>query len=263
MFPDDNKLGIHAEPLGEGRHIYVSRAHTFGTDAFLLADFATPKKGEFAADLGTGCGIIPSLWLSQGAAAEILGVEIQPEACQLAERTISENGCSDRFSVLCADMRELAGKVERERYHLVTCNPPYFTGCSGYISPDPQRASARSELSCSIEDVCMAARYLVRYGGRFCMCHRPERLPDVICAMRAAGIEPKRMRLVHNRPEGAPWLVLLEGRRGGRPSLDILPPLVMRGADGGDSDELKRLYENYRTTRGSSRNILPREEQMG
>ena len=248
-----DNLDIHAEPLGEGRHIYVSRIHTFGTDAFLLADFASPRKGELAADLGTGCGIIPSLWLSQGAVGSVLGVELQPDACQLAERTIAENGCSDRFSVLCSDMRELSGKAEREKYHLVTCNPPYFTDNSGYVSPDPQRASARSELSCSIEDVCNAARYLVRYGGRFCMCHRPERLPDVMCAMRAAGIEPKRLRMVHNRPEGAPWLVLIEGRRGGKPSLGILPPFVMRNADGSDSPELAKLYENYRTTRGSSR----------
>lgn len=242
--------GIHAEPLGEGRHIYVSGVHTFGTDAFLLADFAAPKRSERAADLGTGCGIIPALWLGEATVGSVLGIELQEDACGLARRTAEENGYNDRFSVLCADMRQLEGKAPREEFGLVTCNPPYFTDNSGYVSPDPQRAQTRSELSCSIEDVCAAAKYLVRYGGRFCMCHRPERLADVICAMRAAGIEPKRLRFVHQLPGKAPWLVLIEGRRGGKPSLNILPPFVMRSADGGDSPELARLYENYRTTRG-------------
>jgi len=243
-------IGIHAEPLGDGWHIYVSSTHTFGTDAFLLADFASPRRNERAVDLGTGCGIIPSLWLSQGAVGSVLGVEIQQEACQLALRTITKNNCADRFSVLCSDMRELSGKAEREAYHLVVCNPPYFTDNSGYVSPNPQRAAARSELSCALTDVCAAARYLVRYGGRFCMCHRPERLADIICAMREAGFEPKRLRMVQNFAHSAPWLVLIEGKRGGKPSLDILPPLVMRNDDGSDSPELARLYENYRTTRG-------------
>ncbi len=251
MNTTDNQ-SIHAEPLGVGRSIYVSRTHTFGTDAFLLADFSAPRRGELAADIGTGCGIIPSLWLAQGNAAGVLGVELQEDACQLARRTIEENGYGDRFMLLHCDMRQLAGAAERERYHTVACNPPYFTDSSGFVSPNAQRAAARSELSCSIEDVCAAARYLVRYGGRFCMCHRPERLTDIICAMRAAGIEPKRLRMVQNAEGTAPWLVLIEGRRGGKPSLDILPPFIMRKADGSDSDELARLYAEYRTTRSGA-----------
>lgn len=241
---------IHAEPLGEGRHIYVGGAHTFGTDAFLLADFARPRRIDRAADLGTGCGIIPALWLGGGAVGSVLGVELQPDACKLAERTAAENGYGEKFTLLCADMRQLDGKAEREQYDLVTCNPPYFTDNSGYISPDDQRAKARSELSCSINDVCAAARYLLRYGGRFCMCHRPERLADVICAMREAGIEPKRLRMVQQRADKAPWLMLIEGKRGGKPSLELMPPFIMLSPEGGDSEELARLYEYYRTTRG-------------
>ena len=242
---------IHAEPLGEGRHIYVSDVHTFGTDAFLLAAFSSPRKGERAADLGTGCGIIPMLWLASGSPQSILGIELQPEACSLAQRTAAENGCANSFSVLCSDMRELNGKAPREGFDLVACNPPYFVDKSGYASPDLQRAQARSELTCSVADVCAAARYLLRYGGRLCLCHRPERLPDVICAMRDAGIEPKRLRMVQQSPEKAPWLVLIEGKRGGKPALELLPPFFMRSPSGEDSDELKKLYADYRTTRGS------------
>ncbi|MBE6765833.1 MAG: methyltransferase [Clostridia bacterium] len=242
---------IRIEPLGEGRRILVNERHTFGTDAFLLADFASPKKKENACDLGTGCGIIPTLWLAKGEVRTVLGIDISAEACELARQTAAANGDTLRFEVMNLDMKELKGVVDREHFDLVSCNPPYFEPGSGYISPDPQRAAARAELECSINDVCAAAAYLLRYGGRFCLCHRPERTADVICAMRANGIEPKRMRMVENSPGRAPWLILIEGRRGGKPSLSIEKPFIMRGEDGSDSEELARLYEHYRTTRGS------------
>lgn len=251
--------GIRAEPLGGGRRILVSETHRFGTDAFLLASFAQPRRSERAADLGTGCGIIPTLWLGTGATAGCVGFELSEEACALARETAALNGDSERFSVLHIDLRTLtrAGNtsgvsVERESFGLVACNPPYFAERSGYISPDPQRAQARSELTCSVTDVCEAAAYLLRYGGRLCLCHRPERLTDVLCAMRGCGIEPKRLRMVQQSPEKAPWLVLVEGRRGGKSGLDLLPPMYMLGADGKPSAELEDIYAQYRENRGFS-----------
>ena len=243
---------IRIEPISPKRRILVSDAHTFGTDAFLLADFAAPRQKDNAVDLGTGCGIIPTLWLEKETVRTVLGIELQEQACELARKTAQINGDSMLFEVMHLDMRSLAGRpVERERFDLVTCNPPYFVENSGYISPDPARAPARSELQCSIDDVCAAAKYLLKYGGRLCMCHRPERLADVICAMRAAGIEPKRMRMVHYRAGKAPWLVLIEGRRGGKPSLDIMPPMYMFDDEGQPLPELENMYGNYRDGRGS------------
>ena len=49
-------------PLGGGVFVYTNRAHTFGTDTVLLADFAAPSPGEISCDLGTGCAAIPLLW---------------------------------------------------------------------------------------------------------------------------------------------------------------------------------------------------------
>ena len=71
---------------------------------------------------------------------------------------------------------------------------------------------------------------------------KPERLSELFCALTAAGIEPKRLRLVCPRPASAPSLVLVEGRRGGRPGLTVEPPLLLRDADGADSAELRRIY---------------------
>ena len=72
--------------------------------------------------------------------------------------------------------------------------------------------------------------------------YRPERLSELFCTMTAAGIEPKRLRMVQYKAYSAPNMVLVEGRRGGRPGLKIEPPLIMAYLNGTDSKEIKRIY---------------------
>ncbi len=242
-----NELSDYSrEPLAGNRVIYVSRHSRFGTDAVLLADFASPRRSDIAADLCTGGGIIPLLWLCGDAPhAKVFGLEIQGECCALARMSIAENGDSDRFEVLQGDLREVEKHLPRERFSLVTCNPPYFAAGSGFANKSKQRTIARSEVLCDSVDVCRAARYLLKYGGRFCLCQRPERLADVICAMRDQGIEPKKIRLVQQRPGSEPWLALVEGRRGGRSGVKFLPVLMVENGSGEYSEEMRNIYGRY------------------
>lgn len=194
----------------------------------------------------SGGGIIPLLWLSGDAPhGEVVGVEIQHECCELARRSIMENGDSERFRIIEADLREISAYLPREQYSLVTCNPPYFAAGSGFANKSDERTIARSEMLCDSGDIGRAAKYLLKYGGRLCVCQRPERLTDILCAMRDNGIEPKIMRLVQQRADSAPWLVLVEGRRGGRPGVKCLPVLLVEGADGGYSQEMREIYGRY------------------
>lgn len=101
---------------------------------------------------------------------------------------------------------------------------------------------ARHEMLCTIDDVCRCAKKNLKFGGRLCICNRPERLCDIMTAMRANGIEPKRLRTVHKNPECPPWLILVEGKKGGKPFVQIEKPLYVRSADGGNSAEMKRIY---------------------
>ena len=78
------------EPLGKGVFINVSKNHTFGTDAVLLADFASVKKVRTHVDLGAGCGIISALLLRDEKASSSVGVEISDEAAELATATAKE-----------------------------------------------------------------------------------------------------------------------------------------------------------------------------
>lgn len=231
------------ETLSGGLSLFISKRHRFGTDAFLLADFARPRSGEAACDLCAGCGIIPLLLLrSRHAPASVTAVELLDEPVALMHHTAEANALSQRLIPLQADLRAIRQSLAAGTFSLVTCNPPYFLPGSGFVPPDPQRSAARHETGCSLEEVCAAAAWLLKYGGRFCVCHRPERIVDLLCCMRTAGLEPKRLRLVQQRAASAPWLVLAEGRKGGKPSLTVEPPLIVERPDGTFSDQMLAVY---------------------
>ena len=232
------------EKLSETIQIAINDAHRFGTDAFLLEHFAAVRGIDTVCDLCAGCGIIGLLMLRRERPPQsVTAVEIVPYAVELMRHT-AEFSSLKHFTPLRGDLREIRTLLPAHSFRLVTCNPPYFPAGSGYLCPEDSRRRARHEQkeSCTIGEVCNAAAWLLQYGGRFCLCQRPERLTDVLLAMRQAGLEPKRLRWVQQRPEKAPWLFLVEGKAGAKPGLTVEPPLIVESADGSYSDEMKRIY---------------------
>ena len=104
------------------------------------------------------------------------------------------------------------------------------------------RGLARSDEACTLPQLCAAAGRLLRYGGSFCLVFRVERMPELFACLKGCGMEPKRLRLVQNTAQAAPKLLLLEAKKGGRPGLAVLPPLLLRDPDGRESAELSRIY---------------------
>lgn len=233
------------EPIGDGIEIYVSKNHTFGTDAILLANFAAPRKNDIACDLGTGCGIIPLLWCRGDAPKQVYGVDIQEEACELANKSVEHNNLYEKFSVVCSDLLDLKGKVPFGSFQVVTCNPPYKAEGAGIKSQSGADKLARHETACTLEDIIKTAAKLLQTSGRFCMCNRPERLSEMLSLMHEYKIEPKRMRLVCQRKGQEPWLVLVEGRRCGNVGMRIMPTLYVEDGEN-FSQEMLEIYGSYK-----------------
>jgi len=223
------------------RFLQVPGSFRLSTDSVLLADFAAGIRAKTILDLGCGAGVLTVLLHGSHPAATVEGLDIQPESTKLCRENLMENGFSPE-GIRTGDLREHRTLFTAGAYDLVVSNPPYFSSGSGYTAPDPARATARDERSCTLEELCTAASYLVRYGGAFALVHRPERLSEIFCTMTAHGIEPKRLRMVQHREGAAPNLVLVEGRRGGKPGLTVQPPLLMTAADGSDSAEIRNIY---------------------
>ena len=216
-------------------------AFPLSTDSVLLADFAGGVRAKRIVDLGCGAGVLSVLLAERDPAAELSAVELQPEAAALCRENLEANGHGSA-GVLCADLREHRSLFPAGHFDLAVSNPPYFPTGSGYTAPEENRAAARDERNCTLDELCEAAAYLTRWGGAFALVHRPERLSELCCTLTKHGLEPKRLRWVQHRPGSAPNLILVEARRGGRPGLKTEPPLILCGADGQESAESRRIY---------------------
>ena len=214
------------------------------TDSMVLADFCRLPRSAAVCDLGCGCGALGLLLLRDHPDAHVTGIEILPEAAAQARKNIDANQFSDHAAILTGDLRAHRTLLQRGTFDIVVSNPPYFPVASGAASPDGARATARSEICCTLDDLCTCAAYLLRFCGDFFLVHKPERLADLLCTLRAHGLEPKRLRIVRHDAAADASLVLLQARRGANAALSIEPELLLYAPDGTPSAEYQRIYHH-------------------
>lgn len=216
----------------------------YGTDAYMLAAFIKPCRSGCACELGAGTGIISLLCADADKFAHIEAVEVQEYYAKLTERNVSLNGLDEKIDVRCADVRDLGG-VLCGSFDAVFSNPPYMSTESGKANANEKKYIARHEVMGGIYDFVAAASRLLKFGGRFYCVMRPDRLCDLICFMRECKLEPKRIRTVHDNERAEPSVCLVEGVRGGKPSLTFERPLFLHDVNSGArTAEACHVYEN-------------------
>lgn len=225
-------------PLDDTRAVFQpENGFRFGIDALLLAGAVRCGKNETGCELGTGCGVIPVLLDKRREFARIYALEIDPDMASLARENAARNGGENRISVIEGDLKNAPDLVP-EICDFVFANPPYRKANEG-----GRLCPARHELYCTVSDVCRAAAALLRRGGRFTVIWSAGRLADLFCALRDAGLEAREMIPVIPVRNGAAKLVIVTAKKGAKPSLTVLPAFVLREADGTETAECRRLYE--------------------
>lgn len=227
----------------DDRHsIYqFSEGFSFGTDAVLLAGFIRCKKGQVGVEFGTGTGIIPLLLSLHKEFGHLYALEIQKEYADLARENLRRNGFSEKVTVLEGDLRERLPLPEKIDF--VFSNPPYMKADSGYLNENEKKRVARHEMFGDIGEICLAASRLLQDKGEFFCVYRTERLCDLFCAMRAAGLEPKCLVPVIPKIGKAAALALVRGVKGAKSGMRVREAFVLQDDSGEKSLENQRLYE--------------------
>jgi len=196
---------------------------TFGTDALLLAGYVSGKY-KLGCELGGGGGIISMLLLTRGKVSHIEAYEVQKEYAELIERNAEYNSLSERLTPICLDVRDIQ---REENADIVFTNPPYMKATSGLNNTLDKKSIARHEICGDISDFCRAAKLRLKFGGAFYAVYRPDRLCDILVAMRENALEPKRMTFVHADTDSEASMVLIEAKRGGRSGMILTSPLII------------------------------------
>lgn len=220
--------------------------YRFSVDAVLLAHFAQPRRAERILDLGAGCGVVSLILAYRHSDIHLTALEVQPESAALARRNAAANGFAERIVVREGDLRDLSGWAAAGSFDMAFCNPPFGRPGSGRVNPVPGRAVARHEGTADLAGVVRALAYAVRTRGRAVLVYPARRTVSLLAELHGAGLEPKRLQMVHSYQGGEGKLVLVEAVRAGGESLTILPPLFLYRSPGSRlyTEAMARLYES-------------------
>lgn len=133
-----------------------------GTDGVLLGAWAQVDDAAHILDIGTGCGLIAIMAAQRNPRAQILGVEVDPDAFGQARENAMLSPWSNRLSMVLQDVRSLT-EGHFGFFDCILCNPPYFL--EDTLSPDPSRALARNESCLSFEDLLLTVSRVLSSNG--------------------------------------------------------------------------------------------------
>ncbi|MBR1652789.1 MAG: methyltransferase [Alloprevotella sp.] len=205
-----------------------------GTDGVLLGAWAElPLSGRIL-DVGTGTGLI-ALMAAQRTAAEIVGVEIDPDAAGQAAENVQASPWASRCTIVCSDIADYRPAFQ---FDAILSNPPYYGGT--LLPPDAGRARARHTSSLPFPLLARAARRLLLPDVGTLQVVLPCDEEDAFLAACApAGLYPSRRTLVRTRPgKASSRLLLALSPRNLRTRED---ELLLMDADGGRSEAYRQL----------------------
>jgi len=224
------------------RIIQPRHGYRFSVDPLLLADFAGVRRGERCVDLGTGCGVIALLLARLAEGCSVTGIEFQQVMARLAARNVLLNGLAQRVEIAEEDVVSLKARFPVDSFDLVVSNPPYRRPGTGKVSPRTGRDDARHESSATLADFLAAAKYLVKPSGRICLIYHTCRLAELMAQAALQKLAPLRLRMVHGTSRAQARMFMIELAKGRSGELRVEPPLMVRGDDGGYSEEKLRVY---------------------
>ncbi|MDE5896277.1 MAG: methyltransferase [Clostridia bacterium] len=210
--------------IGNYKIIQDTEKYRFTSDSVLLARFLKAKKGEVVADFCSGSGVIGLHFYAENTGVKSVTLfEMQSELAEMSEKTVALNGLGGVFSVENLRLQDIP-TAYTEKFSLILCNPPYERG--GFENADPEKAACRKELALTLGELCAAAKRCLKFGGRFALVHRADRLAEVLYTLHENALEPKKMQLVAGRAGEKPYAVLVSAVKGGKCGLEVLPTRV-------------------------------------
>ncbi len=200
--------------------------YRFTSDSVLLSKFTRVKKGDSVADFCAGSGIVAfhCYALHKNLAGLTFTLfEMQKALSDLSRKTAAYNGF-ENFKIVNCKLQALS-ETYREKFSLILCNPPYERAGTGFDNEVYEKAVCRKEITLTLSEIARAASFALRFGGRICMLHRADRIAEVCYELKKVNIEVKRIQFVGGRAATKPYLVMVEGVKGGKPSCEILPTI--------------------------------------
>ena len=237
--------------LGGRLHLLQSRTGLrAGIDAVFLAAAIPAVNGNDCQllDVGTGSGIVGLSVLTRCTDVQLTGIDCDQDLVALARQNAERNGLEGRARFLTGDVLSGGGQLEQLGIHPnsfdhVAANPPFFNDGTVQHAPDPKKDRANVMAPGDL-DVWM--RFLAGVtcaGGMMTLVHKADSLDRVLTAIgnRFGGL---RIFPLFPRADAPASRILVQGRKGARSPLVLLPGLVLHEADGSFTPKAKAILRD-------------------
>lgn len=212
-------------------------------DPILLAAACPAEPGETIVDLGCGVGTAALCLARRVPDVQCIGVDLQSELAELANRNAQENNVADRVRFLAGDILDRTLPIYARPADHVIVNPPYLKRGTATPSDNPVKALANIEGDAGLAAWVAAAARTARPGGTITFIHRADRLPELLALLdsRCGGIA---ILPLHPKAGAAAHRAIVAGRLDQRLPAILLPGLIVHEADGSFSPLLERILRD-------------------
>lgn len=176
--------------------IQNSNGYCFTSDAVRLANFATVKNGGVVVDLCSGSGVVGILVSAKNRVKKTYFVELQENLADMCRRTIKYNHLENDMEVLTGDLKHAYRNLGEGFADTIVCNPPYFKkNEKTLVNESTEKAIARHEISTNLDEIVESASRLIKYGGKFYIVNKEDRLVEVFLSLKKYNFEPKILKI--------------------------------------------------------------------
>lgn len=221
---------------GKLKIVQNTTMNSYTFDSLLLSYFTTiNKKTKKIVDLCAGNAPVCMLLTRRLKVDDyfIHAVEIQKAVAILGQKSLELNNLEDKIKILNRDLKRVSEEIGKNRFDLITCNPPYFkVDQDSNLNENSSVAIARHEISVTLEDIIEEARVLLNNEGILSIVFRPERFDELIVCLNKYGFNVKKMLFVYPKKGQNCNTVLVEAKKGKANSqVKILEPLYVYHQD--------------------------------
>ena len=219
-----------------------------GIDAVLLAA-SVPDRGLMRVlEAGCGAGVVSLAIARRCERAKVQAIEIEPVNAAIAIRNIRRNELSDRVSVVLGDLCDPVSKLEmlglqQNSYDYVVANPPFYDEREMRVSKNPLRRRAKRAVAETLEEWVRFLTAMAAPKGTISLIHRADKLDEILYVLsrRFGGV---KILPLFPKPQEAANRVIIQGVKGSRAPMTLLPGLVLHDLAGGYTDEVKHICKS-------------------
>ncbi len=131
-----------------------------GTDGVLLGAWA--QGGRRILDIGSGTGLISLMMAQRFPEAEVVGIDMDADACGQARENVMASPFRDRVEIECCRLQDFGGAGV---FDAIVSNPPFFV--DSLKNPDSKRTMARHTDSLPFRDLFAGVKRLLSDDGIF------------------------------------------------------------------------------------------------